>query len=273
MDIPRAYFAHFFLVQNLNLITSDSFRLATLVESTKMSLIPMFNKICVLLIYLNHVRGLCQYARLINGDWLQDDDALVISDGYMHKTSYNTYNTECHQYVPQPPQIPDTIIDHALNSSIGQTDRYISLDTATVGDTPTTIPFANMDRNNFYFEAVTRYIQETTCASKKTTTSYLSTVQVEKFVNYMKEGVTKVACDAGHVKYPKCSANYPYRSIDGSCNNLERPLDGAARDCMLRLLPPDYTDGISKFRVSADGSPLPNARVMSIELFGGDDRR
>lgn len=37
-------------------------------------------------------------------------------------------------------------------------------------------------------------------------------------------------------------------------------------------LPPDYKDGISQFRTSADGSPLPNARILSTRLFGRDDR-
>ncbi|XP_037049721.1 peroxidase-like isoform X2 [Bradysia coprophila] len=239
-----------------------------------MSFVTLLIKILVPLTYINHVRGTCPYAQLSYGDWSRDDDPLNISDEYMYPTSYNTYQTDCHQLVSQPPPILDAVMDHALNSSIDLTDHYISLDTATVGDTSAAKLFTDMDRNNFYFESVTRYIQETTCASKKTVTRYFPTVQVEMFESYMNdEAVTKVACDAGHVRYPKCLVNYPYRSLDGSCNNLERPLDGIARDCMLRLLRPDYKDGISQFKTSADGSPLPNARVLSTHLFGGDDRR
>ncbi|XP_037034218.1 peroxidase-like [Bradysia coprophila] len=234
-----------------------------------MSFPSVFTKLSILLAYLNHVKGTRSYTQPSS----YDDNTLTISDDYMYSISYDTYRTDCHRFVSQPPTISDTLMDHALNASISRTDRYIALDIVASGNTPKPKQFKQMDRNNYYFESVTRYVQQTACTSKKTTTIDLSTLQIEKFRKYMKEDVTKVACEAGHIKYPKCSGSNKYRSFDGTCNNLERPLDGRALDCMLRLLPPDYKDGISKFRTSVDGSPLPNARVLSTHLLGDDNRR
>ncbi|XP_075729299.1 chorion peroxidase-like isoform X2 [Rhipicephalus microplus] len=60
-----------------------------------------------------------------------------------------------------------------------------------------------------------------------------------------------------------CDPTREYREADGRCNNLQNPGWGAANSCMNRLLPPAYQDGISSPRVAADGSPLPNARLVS----------
>lgn len=230
-------------------------------------------KILVLLVCSIPVKGTCPYIPLPNDNLSREVDILRISDDYMQRSSYATTYTDCFRFVSQPPVISDSVMDNALNISISRTDRYIVLDIASSEDVTGPKKFMLMDRNSYYFESVTRYIQWAGCASKKTTTFDLSRLQIEKFESYMKKDVTKVACEAGHVRYPKCSGRYPYRSFDGTCNNLKRPLDGRARDCMLRLLPPDYKDGIRQFRTSVDGSPLPNARFLSTQLLGGDDKR
>lgn len=54
-----------------------------------------------------------------------------------------------------------------------------------------------------------------------------------------------------------------YRSADGSCNNLQYPDWGKSFTCFQRLLPPSYADGQSKPRMSVNGYPLPNPRVLS----------
>lgn len=238
-----------------------------------MLFVTKFCKIVVLLVHLNFVRGSCPHAQQFYDVLARGDNLLNIYDDYMSPISYDTYDTDCHRFVSQPPPITDSIIDHALNYSIGQTNRYILLDVQTVAGVSTPKVHTDMDRNNYYYESATKYVQETTCSSKRTTTMHLSTLKVEKLKNYTAEDITQVSCAGGHIKRPSCSSRNSYRSVDGTCNNLERPLDGRAGDCMLRLLPPDYKDGISQFRTSTDGSALPNARVLSTQLFGQDHRR
>ena len=42
-------------------------------------------------------------------------------------------------------------------------------------------------------------------------------------------------------------SNAKYRTIDGSCNNLEHLQWGQASTAFQRLLPPDYEDGMGLF--------------------------
>ncbi|CAH1153426.1 unnamed protein product [Phaedon cochleariae] len=56
-----------------------------------------------------------------------------------------------------------------------------------------------------------------------------------------------------------------YRTYNGTCNNLQKPLEyGASYRPFRRSLPPDYADGISEPRVSKSGDPLPSARTVSL---------
>lgn len=41
----------------------------------------------------------------------------------------------------------------------------------------------------------------------------------------------------------KCTANYPYRSFDGTCNHLIHPTWGQSFTSYTRLLPAHYADG------------------------------
>ena len=65
----------------------------------------------------------------------------------------------------------------------------------------------------------------------------------------------------------KCEPHYPYRREDGKCNNLKNTNWGSSYHCERRLLPPDFADGISAPRVAADGSELPDARLISLFLM------
>lgn len=59
-----------------------------------------------------------------------------------------------------------------------------------------------------------------------------------------------------------------YRSIDGSCNNLNNPLQGSANSPFKRLLPPSYEDGVG-LPVGWSGNKV-SARVISSKLLAAD---
>ncbi len=58
--------------------------------------------------------------------------------------------------------------------------------------------------------------------------------------------------------------NAKYRTIDGSCNNLGKPLWGKSNTAFVRIVPPAYADGLSDPRISHSGGQLPSARVISV---------
>ncbi|KAJ7385166.1 heme peroxidase [Desmophyllum pertusum] len=66
----------------------------------------------------------------------------------------------------------------------------------------------------------------------------------------------------------KCNPRERYRSIDGTCNNLENPKWGAALSAFERIEFPDYADGLSEPRKSHSNKPLPNARDVSRKVHG-----
>ncbi|XP_065216127.1 peroxidase-like [Planococcus citri] len=68
-----------------------------------------------------------------------------------------------------------------------------------------------------------------------------------------------------------CNASEKYRSYDGSCNNLEKPAWGTPNTPVVRLLPPSYADGKGQMRLSQDGKPLPNPRVVRTTLLPDGD--
>lgn len=82
--------------------------------------------------------------------------------------------------------------------------------------------------------------------------------------------VNQVAAEEAHcpvVPQVPCNPRTPYRSYDGTCNNLENPLFGSAMSCVVRLLKPQYEDGMGHFPrlTGVNGNLLPNARVISNE--------
>ncbi|KAJ9595022.1 hypothetical protein L9F63_013688, partial [Diploptera punctata] len=74
----------------------------------------------------------------------------------------------------------------------------------------------------------------------------------------------------------KCAALYSesnecddqYRSLDGSCNHANHQAWGKAHTSYLRLLDPDYADGIQSPRKPKQGKSLPSARAVSSEMIG-----
>jgi peroxidase len=74
-------------------------------------------------------------------------------------------------------------------------------------------------------------------------------------------------CPKPYSHYP-CNPDYPYRSFDGSCNNLERPYYGAAFTPYKRLHKSEYDDGVSAIRENSQvkQKSLPGARQVAITL-------
>ncbi|XP_055378911.1 peroxidase-like [Condylostylus longicornis] len=76
-----------------------------------------------------------------------------------------------------------------------------------------------------------------------------------------------IQCAAPPFTCPKS----PYRTFDGSCNNLQNPVLGAAMTRYSRLLSAKYGDGQSTPTRSVTGEDLPNARLVSLVVFGEED--
>ncbi|GBP47663.1 Peroxidase [Eumeta japonica] len=66
---------------------------------------------------------------------------------------------------------------------------------------------------------------------------------------------------------PPFCANSRYRSIDGSCNNLQRAALGVPQTPYGRLVPFNYADGVYAMPRSVSGGELPNPRQLSLLLF------
>lgn len=64
-----------------------------------------------------------------------------------------------------------------------------------------------------------------------------------------------------------CNPFQKYRSIDGTCNNLLVPGWGTPNTVFVRLLPPAYSDGIRRIRMSQNGNWLPSPRQIHNILF------
>ncbi|KAK3759047.1 hypothetical protein RRG08_022036 [Elysia crispata] len=62
-----------------------------------------------------------------------------------------------------------------------------------------------------------------------------------------------------------CDASCPYRSHDGSCNNLQHTNHGRAGAVFRRELPPVYEggDGRTPRLTGSKGNPLPSPRRVS----------
>ncbi|XP_059611568.1 peroxidase [Phlebotomus argentipes] len=57
-----------------------------------------------------------------------------------------------------------------------------------------------------------------------------------------------------------------YRTANGSCNNKDNPHFGESLTPFRRILNPDYADGVEEPRMSDDGTNLPSARRVSLEM-------
>lgn len=71
-----------------------------------------------------------------------------------------------------------------------------------------------------------------------------------------------------HQRVADCSdcLHQKYRTIDGSCNNLDHPLQGASEVPFIRLLEPAYEDKVG-LPVGWTDTSKPSPRVVSLELI------
>ncbi|XP_045159592.2 heme peroxidase 2-like isoform X2 [Mercenaria mercenaria] len=77
----------------------------------------------------------------------------------------------------------------------------------------------------------------------------------------------RLECPFQKSKWPTCDRLSKYRTLDGSCNNLNNRLWGKSFTPFERYLTPAYDDGISDPRKrSVSGGWLPNARKISREF-------
>ncbi|KAK3852342.1 hypothetical protein Pcinc_041064 [Petrolisthes cinctipes] len=68
-----------------------------------------------------------------------------------------------------------------------------------------------------------------------------------------------------------CNPNAPFRTADGTCNNIDNPTWGASFTPFRRVAPHNYADGVSEMSVAQDGTALPGPRFISTSVNVGDE--
>lgn len=122
-----------------------------------------------------------------------------------------------------------------------------------------------MDEEGLLTETVSLYLASKACMTKWDKQRYLPQLtRIISTANYPpSHSCTSTYQRLGKSHMKQC-AQSKYRTIDGFCNNLIHPYWGKANICHIRLLQPDYADGISAPRSSYDMHyPLPNPRAIS----------
>nr|AIP87047.1 peroxicentin [Macrotermes barneyi] len=76
-------------------------------------------------------------------------------------------------------------------------------------------------------------------------------------------------CAAQYSKNADCSDKY--RAIDGSCNHISHKTWGKVHTSYLRLMEPQYGDGIQEPRKPVQGKNLPSPRFISTVMFREND--
>ncbi|XP_003742121.1 peroxidase [Galendromus occidentalis] len=71
-----------------------------------------------------------------------------------------------------------------------------------------------------------------------------------------------------HLQPLDCRYSGPYRSFDGSCNNLYHGCWGRSDETYGRMLSPEFGDGLDTPRKGRHGNRLPNVRLLSTLMQG-----
>lgn len=101
----------------------------------------------------------------------------------------------------------------------------------------------------------------------------LDSRECARFISTIKLEGTPLSNACANNQQVDCTQNSRYRTIDGSCNNLENPKLGSAMTAYTRLLFPNYMDGIQEPRHARYGdNALPNPRLVSSRLSTPSDQ-
>lgn len=122
-----------------------------------------------------------------------------------------------------------------------------------------------LDEEGLLVELVSSYLADRACLTKWDKQRYLP--QLTKLVSVSNFPGTHSCSNYYRNQWQgnlKNCLNSRYRTYDGFCNNPYHPYWGKSNVCHIRLLSPDYADGISQPRSSYNPRfPLPNPRLIS----------
>lgn len=163
--------------------------------------------------------------------------------------------------------------NQVLQSTRGQTINYLNSTQHSFAARHQVFSFLSqqsprMDEEGLLVELVSQYLADRACLTKWDKQRYLP--QLTKFISTTNFPAShSCATVYSRLGSPKYCANSKYRTIDGFCNNIYHPYWGKSNVCHIRLLHPDYADGISAPRVSHNYRvPLPNPRIVSNNIHG-----
>ncbi|KAJ8676076.1 hypothetical protein QAD02_011862 [Eretmocerus hayati] len=100
----------------------------------------------------------------------------------------------------------------------------------------------------------------------------LDAVECARLISTVRLDSTSLGKSCNAEQEVRCNSKSIYRSLDGSCNNLQNPKWGSAFTAYSRLLFPQYADGIQIPRKERGAQALPNARALSVALAGQNDK-
>ncbi|XP_066957201.1 chorion peroxidase-like [Macrobrachium rosenbergii] len=120
----------------------------------------------------------------------------------------------------------------------------------------------NNSRVGFIMEEATRIFKKKLSLSDKAVTVLVLLKKIRAYLEgrYSSQLVTP--------RQSSCNPLQPYRTLNGSCNNLQDARRGSTFMKFRRILFPDYFKGVSELRRDQNGDPLPSTRFISTRIDG-----
>lgn len=185
----------------------------------------------------------------------------IFSD-YLSGGPFLYYSPYCQYNYGKIPKIHDYDLQNAFNYASNQLRvKFPEYSNETL--------YKDTDRKEIegrFMELASEYFGRFKCLSKYQLGTYLPLISIKNDYLILKNKKNiDLSCLSFYNDKNQCSSysTSKYRTFDGSCNNLKFPYWGRSFTCHIRLLPPDYSDGIQALRMSKYGSPLPNPRKIS----------